>query len=295
LVKRGNDQIQKGYIVYALQTKFNVVRMDVQDRYLELLKRDVLRDTSIDFNQYKSNYLKRRLGVRMRARNVTSYDKYRRILERDPSEYNLLLKDITINVTEFFRDPKVFKIIETEILPLIIYHKVKKKRRVIRIWSAGCATGEESYSLAILIRDLIEEQLKSFIISIYGTDIDNASLKDARIGRYLPRQVVNLKSGYLTKYFNFDGEKYQVNDEIRNLVRFKEHNLFIDNKMGHFDLILCRNVMIYFTKEMQKKLISIFCNALNIDGYLVLGKTEGLFGEKKDNTLTERINRVNIG
>lgn len=107
--------------------------MDLQDRYFELLKREIFKDTFIDFDQYKNTYLKRRLGVRMRACSVGTYDKYLQILTTDPTEYNLLLQDITINVTQFFRDPKVFQIIENEILPLIIYNKVTKKRKVIRL------------------------------------------------------------------------------------------------------------------------------------------------------------------
>jgi chemotaxis protein methyltransferase CheR len=257
--------------------------MNIEDWNFELLKREIFKDTSVDFDQYKNNYLKRRLGVRMRARSITSYDRYRRILESDPSEYNLLLKDITINVTEFFRDPKVFKVIETEILPLIIYNKVTNNRRVIRIWSAGCATGEEPYSVAILLRDLIEDEFDNFLISVYGTDIDDSSLMAAKGGNYLPRQVTNVKPDYLDKYFIIDGENYQVSDQVKEIVKFKKHDLFTENRMSHFDLILCRNVMIYFTKEMQAKLVTRFYRSLNLGGYIVFGKTEGLLGNIKDN------------
>ena len=117
------------------------MNMNIQDKYFELLKREILKDTSLDFNHFKNNYLKRRLGVRMRVKGVETYDKYLRLLFSDPSEYDFLLKDITINVTEFFRDPEVFHIIWEEILPLLIYKKVRQNRRVIRLWSAGCLSG----------------------------------------------------------------------------------------------------------------------------------------------------------
>jgi chemotaxis protein methyltransferase CheR len=262
--------------------------MDIDDLHFEKLKREILKDTAIDFNQYKNNYLKRRLGVRMRACSVGTYDKYLNILTSNPTEYNLLLKDITINVTQFYRDPKVFKIIESELLPLIIYEKVKNKRRVIRVWSAGCATGEEPYSLAIALRDLLGEEFENFLVSIYGTDIDTISLSNAKIGKYLPRQVENIKPSFLKRYFSYDGEMYILSDKIKDMVRYKKHDLFTDNRLGHFDLILCRNVMIYFNKDMQEKLIARFYKALNFNGYLVIGKTEGLFGDIKD-----RFNIVN--
>lgn len=119
-------------------------------------------------------------------------------------------------------------------------------------------------------------------MSIYGTDIDDKSLADAKKGKYLPRQVENVKSTYFNKYFSYDGELYKISNEIKDIVRFKKHDLFKYNKLSHFDLILCRNVMIYFTKQMQEKLFERFYKALNFDGYLIVGKTEALFGDVKD-------------
>ena len=244
-------------------------KMDIQDRYFELLKREIHKDTELDFRQYKNNYLRRRFNVRMRARDITTYERYLRLIKS---------KDITINVTQFFRDPIVFKLIESEILPLIIYNKVKNKRKVIRLWSAGCASGEEAYSIAIILKELLAEKFDTFLASIYGTDIDDASLADARSGRYLPRQLENVKAKRLKRYFSKDGEMYVISDEIKEILRFKKQDLFSDLHNSHFDLILCRNVMIYFTKEMQDKLFMKFNKALNSSGYLVIGKTEGLFG-----------------
>lgn len=209
---------------------------------------------------------------------MVNHGEYMRLLSRDPSEYDNLIRDITINVTQFFRDSKVFQIIEKEIIPLIIYNKVNNNRRVIRIWSAGCASGEEPYSLAIILHDLLGEEFNNFISSIHGTDIDEISLNVAREGRYRPIQIENVRPEYLKKYFIDDGEMFQVSQEIKEMVKFRNQDLFSDKKGMYFDLISCRNVLIYFTKEMQKALISQFHNALNENGYLILGKTETLMG-----------------
>jgi chemotaxis protein methyltransferase CheR len=244
-----------------------------------LLKNKIFKDTSLDCHQYKDNYLKRRIGVRMRAGGLETYEDYLRLLIYDPKEYEHLLRDITINVTQFFRDPEVFILLEEEILPLMIYDKVKNNRKIIRVWSAGCSSGEEAYSLAILLHDLLGEEKGNFICSIYGTDIDEKCLSQAREGRYLPRQVESVKPSYLSRYFHFDGEMYHVSDDIKDMVRYGSQDLFSEDKSGHFDVILCRNVLIYFTREMQGKLFTQFHNSLNDGGYLIIGKTETLIDQ----------------
>ena len=252
------------------------------DRDFLVLKSKIFKDTTLDCHQYKDNYLKRRIGVRMRSVGVETYRNYFSILERNKEEYKKLLNDITINVTHFFRDPEAFRVLEDEVFPIMIYNKVKKGRRVIRLWSAGCSSGEEPYTLAIIIRELIEDQLDNFILSIQGTDVDKNILNAARRGTYLPRQMEFMPPLFLRKYFTFDGELYHIGNDIKDMVRFKSHDLFKDRKGANFDVILCRNVVIYFTKEMQEILYMGFYDALNDDGYLVLGKTETLVGPARD-------------
>jgi chemotaxis protein methyltransferase CheR len=249
------------------------------DKDFPILKRKIFSDTSLDLNQYKDNYLKRRIAVRMHVKKIPTYREYIHLLTKDPEEYGELLSDLTINVTQFFRDPEVFHILEEEFLPLLIYHKVKSRRRVIRIWSAGCASGEEPYSLAIIMHDLLGSEIDNFIVTILGTDIDSESLASAKEGVYLPRQIENVRLGYLNSYFSFDDDMHHLSEEIKDMVRFKKLDLFSEIKGGNFDLILCRNVIIYFTKEMQFKLFENFYESLNWGGYLVLGKTETLLGD----------------
>lgn len=266
---------------------------DHEEWDLLLLKDKIYRATSLDCYQYKDNYLKRRINVRMHAWGIRTFTEYLRVLNSYPGEYKELMEDITINVTQFFRDPEVYKLMEEEILPLLIYDKVKNNRRVIRFWSAGCASGEEPYSMAILMHDLLGEESDNFMFSIQGTDIDETCLTAAKDGIYLPRQIENVKPKYLSRYFQYDGDMYHISDRIKDMVRFKKQDLFSDTQGAHFDVITCRNVLIYFTKDMQQKLFLQFFNQLNEGGYLIIGKTETMIGEfsKKFHTvnLRERI------
>jgi chemotaxis protein methyltransferase CheR len=161
----------------------------------------------------------------------------------------------------------------------MIYRKVIKNTPRIRVWSAGCSSGEEPYSIAIILRELLGEEYDSFTISIVGSDIDEECLMAAREGRYLPRQVVNVPKPYLEKYFSFDGQMYQVCPEIMDMVEFKNVDLFSSTAGTGYDVILCRNVVIYFTKDMQERLYMKFYKALNPDGYFIMGNTETLVGE----------------
>ncbi|HOL08461.1 MAG TPA: protein-glutamate O-methyltransferase CheR [Methanomassiliicoccaceae archaeon] len=190
-----------------------------------------------------------------------------------------LLRDLTINVTQFFRDEAVFRALEDEVLPLLIYRKVKRGETSIRIWSAGCSSGQEPYSMAILMRELLGEEFDKFSVSIVASDIDEEVLESARRGVYVPRQVVNVNPTYLARHFTLVDGKYQVSPEIMDMVRFRNIDLFTSTAGSHFDMILCRNVVIYFTREMQERLYMKFHSSLRPGGYLVMGNTETLVGE----------------
>jgi len=245
-----------------------------EQEILSVLKSIIHQNTTLDCEQFKETYLKRRIKARMRKNHVRTLNDYFKLLNSEPAEYDKLIEDITINVTHFFRDPEVFRVLEDTILPMLIASKVTNNRRVIRLWSAGCASGEEPYSLAIIMRELLGEDFDKFLVSIHGTDIDLTSLKKAIKGDYLPRQVENMKPAYVKRYMDFNGEVYRVKDEIRDIVRFRNIDLFSTYNYHHFDMILCRNVLIYFTKSMQDKLFHYFHSAINDNGYLILGKTE---------------------
>nr|QNO54989.1 chemotaxis protein methyltransferase [Methanosarcinales archaeon ANME-1 ERB7] len=184
----------------------------------------------------------------------------------------------TITVSEFFRDASVFDYFRKNVIPSLIQDKRKKKQKIIRIWSAGCASGEETYSIAILMYDFLGATLENFIISVHGTDIDGASLVKAKKGEYTFEEVKNIGAESLSQYFVFDQGKYRVSDKIKGLVKFEKHDLISGKPLAHFDVIFCRNVSIYFSRAMHERLHNEFYNALNNDGFFVLGKTEMLYG-----------------
>lgn len=232
----------------------------------------------LDCKQYKTNYLKRRIGVRMRARATPRYVDYLQLLKRDPDEYRQLLNDLTINVTEFFRDPDVYVAIRDQLLPEILEYKRGKRSNTIRIWSAGCATGEEPYSLAMLAYECFSRQKEKdyWIARITATDLDDNSLQAARLGRY---PVINVLPGdQPERYFEREGEGWRVRNDILHMVKFYKADLMSRPTHRFMDMVVCRNVLIYFEKEMQKKLLLSFHQSLRRDGFLVLGKSEAIVG-----------------
>lgn len=212
----------------------------------------------------------------MRAHGVSSYVKYVRILNSSPEEYDLLLDDLTINVTRFFRDENTFQALKKDVLPRLISTKREHGQRLIKAWCAGCATGEEPYSVAMLFHLVLGPEISSWVVKVYGTDIDQPSLTKAREGRY--EKIAFFGGREFREYFDFDGQ-YKVKPEVRRMVRFEHYDLTSGHWSNRFDLIVCRNVLIYFSPSLQEELLQTFYHSLNKDGYLVLGKTETLPGE----------------
>jgi len=249
---------------------------------LESLKHQFYVMTGLDLSQYKDRYLMRRLEIRMRRNNIDSLDRYRNFILTNKQERETFTNEITINVTHFFRDGPVFNLLEQSVLPLMIYEKFKKQENTIRCWNAGCSSGEEPYSLAIMFKELMGGSLNHYDLGIEATDIDIKCLTKARQGKYLPQQVEKIEPGRLGRYFDFDGKHYNLHQDIKKMVNFNYLDLFTGKKKSRADLIMCRNVIIYFSKAQQEKLFIKFHNALNDGGYLVLGKTETLVGESRN-------------
>ena len=237
-------------------------------------------------SQYKENYLKRRFGIRVRANNSFGYHNYMHVLDSDPQEYKKLFDTLDVNVTEFFRNPEAFEVIGNEILPQLIADKKKRGSKTIRIWSAGCSDGKETYSIAMLLYEILGPRIRNFDISIRGTDFDSVVLKRAQEGVYESYGLIDIEeqipSYYLNKYFIKEGNLFIVKPEIKNLTVFRHHDLISGRRLLGFDMILCRNVTIYFGRELQDKLYMDFYSALHDGGYLVMGKTETLVGKAKE-------------
>ncbi|MHC1599819.1 MAG: CheR family methyltransferase [Candidatus Methanospirareceae archaeon] len=249
-----------------------------------ILKRKICDRTGVDCSNYKDNYLKRRIELRMKAIGFeASYNEYSRFLDKNPDEYKSLLDAITINVTEFFRDMDTFDAFRSEVLPQLLAEKRKRKSKILRIWSAGCSIGEEPYTISIILHEKLDTELNNWLISIHATDIDEKALSAARAGIYEAQALKNMSKFQISKYFDTDGNgKYCIKEKVKHLVRFQQHDLFSGKKFSHFDVIFCRNVFIYFQKELQSRLLLDFYNALNIGGYLIMGKTETMLGEARE-------------
>ena len=253
-------------------------RGDVFERDFLALLDKVRRERGFDGTQYKANFLQRRFAIRLRATRAGSYREYGRILDDDPAEYDRLFAALTINLTYFFRDETVFQAVRDTVLDPLIREKARRGRRLIRVWSAGCATGEEPYSLAILFHELLGDDLKNWRIRICATDLDAETLEQAKRGVYSDFSFRGVDRDYVERYFVHNHGGYEIRPEIKALVHFERRDLLADPPPRRMSLILCRNVLIYFNREQHERIFTTFHRALDKGGYLVLGKAEILTG-----------------
>jgi chemotaxis protein methyltransferase CheR len=245
---------------------------------LELLLRYIAQERGIDCRKYKTNFLERRLASRMRAHHVSDYQSYLYILKKHPEELDALLDNLTINLTYFFRDQSVFEALRKEVLAPLIRERDHPGRRQLRLWSAGCATGEEPYSLAILLHQLLGAGLSHWDITLLATDLDEKALAKARAGVYDAFSFREVSAQELSPYFTIQNGRYHLVPEVKSLVTFQRHDLLGDSYPSNMDVILCRNVLIYFTREQHDYIFTMFHRALKDGGVLVTGKTEIMLG-----------------
>ncbi|MBI4854640.1 MAG: protein-glutamate O-methyltransferase CheR [Acidobacteria bacterium] len=246
------------------------------------LFRTLIYDTcGIDFQQDKSFLLENRLRKRMQHCGISSYIKYYYYLTgglTGSQELITLVDSITINETNFFRNRPQFDLLETFVLPELILKKKQEGEKRLRIWSAGCSSGQEPYSIAITLLETIPF-IDLWDIKILASDISLTILEVAQTGRYLETQLRGLEQEHQDKYFlkNSNGE-YFINERVKKLVAFDYHNLKHDNGLRGFDIIFCRNVMIYFDQTGCINLVNRFANSLLLGGYLFIGHAETLKG-----------------
>ncbi|MFH2146130.1 MAG: protein-glutamate O-methyltransferase CheR [Candidatus Omnitrophota bacterium] len=248
----------------------------------------ILTERGVDFRGYRSKCLWRRVVAAMHDININDAGEYLGALKKDPKAYDKLLNKITINVSEFFRNPETFFAVRDKVIPELIRRKRLKGSKVIKIWSAGCATGEEPYSIAILLKEIFKGENASFQANIYATDIDEEALQKARAGRYKRTALRELSSEQIEKNFIKESEEYySISPELKTNIKFVYHNMIAEPKFNKIDLIFCRNVIIYFNKSLQRQVYENFHKILAEDGYIVAGKVEALMGIGED--LFERV------
>ncbi len=268
--------------------------MENDGQYKFLLDK-IMRNTNIDFSEYRPQFFKRRLQHRLHFAECNNYWEYISLLNKDPQEYDRLIEALTIKESYFFRDTEVFKLLENGIIPELVSQKQAEGVKKIRAWSCGTAHGQEAYSMGILFCEVLGNRTKDFDVKILGTDIDKGALEKAPWGSYDKRALRKMAPHLLFKYFTRFQDRYVVSDRVRILVSFKHHDIVSGIQKRGMDLVLCRNLLIYFQKELQEKTLHNLYTALNPGGFLILGKTETIADQMRDYfevvDLTERIYR----
>ncbi|WP_079530130.1 CheR family methyltransferase [Halobacillus hunanensis] len=224
--------------------------------------------SGIDLYLYKEAQMKRRLTSLRDKKGFADFQEYYRSLHKNPGLFNELLDRITINVSEFYRNRQRWEVLENKVVPHLL-----KKRKHIKIWSAACSTGEEPYTLAIILNQYLPiDQIK-----IVATDIDEKAIQRAKLGVYPERALREMPEKMKQKYFTKQQSLYKISNNIKSCVTFKKHNLLADQYEPQNDLIVCRNVLIYFTEDAKSTIYTKFSKALNKDGIFFVGSTEQIF------------------
>lgn len=231
--------------------------------------------TGHDFGKYKTSTLVRRVERRMNHLRISSADRYAELLGSDPDEASRLGQEFLINVTRFFRDPEAFEILRTKAIDPILESSVN----AIRVWTPGCSTGEETYSLAMVLREAMAARGERRSLHLFGTDIDVDALTHARAGLYAADAMRDVPEALAKRYFIPEGDKFRVVPSLRAMCIFTPHNLAQDPPFSRLDLVSCRNLMIYLSPELQREVLTRIHFGLRPDGYLLLGPAEGLAGQ----------------
>jgi len=265
---------------------------EIPPHIFEAIGRVLKARSGFSLEGYKDKCVKRRIHIRIRATRSPTPEAYSSYLIENATEQEHLLRVLTIHVSHFFRNPSTFEKLSRQILPELL----SERGPDLRLMSIGCAGGEEPYSLALMLREQYPMAVAAGLFSITGTDVDLQTLDGARSALYHPDRLAEVAPGLLARWFTPEGERFRLNEEIRSLVSFARADLNDAKVCEECDLILCRNVLIYFEKGRQEVILNGFADALGKGGVLVLGKSETLFGAARKRFRTvcpvERIYRV---
>ncbi|MBS1510990.1 MAG: PAS domain-containing protein [Bacteroidetes bacterium] len=268
------------YISYPKleHSQFDKILMKDEDTVMRILIH-IKNFTSLDFTSYKRPTLIRRISRRMTVNNCSSANEYLKFLLENATETKILYKEFLIGVTRFFRDAEAFEVLAKKVIPDIL--KNAKPKQPVKVWSVGCCTGEEAYSIAILFKEGMEKLKKHVDIKIFATDLDTSSIDKASKGVYEESNVGDISAERLKKYFVKKGSTYQIIQEIRKMIIFSHHNVLQDPPFNKMDFVCTRNMMIYLEPSMQKRMLTTLHYALNLNGYLCLGASETVGDFKK--------------
>lgn len=268
--------------------------------FLQQVEKQLFQSCGIHFDSYNQDFLLDRIRERMFSLRIENQKAYLERLMNISEEVEILLQAIGINVSSFFRNPLIYEILVHQIFPSLIWEKIKKGDRSIRIWSAGCACGEEPYSIGILLYHLLQNQLSDWRINIFATDINSHSLCIAKNGVYEVSRLREVKFGYLNSYFQPKGDQYRIKGKIRKMVTFSLEDLASERMFapaesifGGFDLVFCRNVLMYFNSHTRDKIFLKLTKTLCQEGLLILGESEGVL-EKESQKFYELVKNCRI-
>ena len=241
----------------------------------EGFKKKVYELTKIDLSLYKEKQMKRRIDTLIAKNNISGYEDYVKAIQKDKDLFEGFVNYLTINVSEFYRNPEQWEILDKDVFPTLIQRYGKN----LKIWSAACSTGDEPYSLVMAL----SRHLPLNNIKIIATDIDKQVIAKAKMGLYNEKSIAAVPKDLKEKYFTKVGASYQISDAVKSRVEFKEHNLLKDSYPSDCNLIVCRNVMIYFTEEAKQDIYKMFNAALKSKGILFIGSTEQIMNYKELN------------
>lgn len=234
---------------------------------------------NFDFREYKTASLVRRIRARTQQVRAETFDAYIEYLDGHPGEHVSLFNTILINVTTFFRDPEAWKVLVDTVIPRLIADAAES--RSVRVWSAGCSSGEEAYSIAMLMAEHLGDREAHFNVKIYATDVDEDALAHARQALYRGEDLKEVPNELLDRYFVREGQAYRFRREYRRWCIFGRHNVAQDPPLSHVDLLVCRNVLIYFTSDLQERILSRFHYAVREGGFLFLGRSESMLARSR--------------
>lgn len=232
----------------------------------EYFKKAVFDLTKIDLNAYKEKQMKRRIDTLISKNKIVGYENYISLLKTDTAKFEEFVNYLTINVSEFYRNVDQWELLDKDVFPELI----KRYGKSLKIWSAACSTGDEPYSLVMAL----SKHLPINQIKIYATDLDKQVIEKAKLGLYGEKSVAGVPADLKKKFFTKIGPSYQISEEVKSRVEFREHNLLKDTYLTDFHLIVCRNVLIYFTEEAKDEVFRKFQKSLKPGGYLFIGSTE---------------------